>query len=134
MKRPKTDIRLGDKVTVRLDEVGSRVRGRVESLDGTLAVVLLESGKSLKVTAGELTNYSSAARKVWASTPNRRVGPTKGKRITDRISVTIRVDRRLWRAFESLEESGAISDRTVWLNNVIRQGIEWLDPTRNRLD
>ena len=71
MKRPKTDIRLRDKVTVRLDEGGSRVRG--ESLDGTLAVVLLESGKSLKVTAGELTNYSSAARKVWASTPNRRV-------------------------------------------------------------
>lgn len=133
MKRPKTDIRLGDKVNVRLDEGGSRIRGRVESLDGTLAV-LLESGKSLKVTAGELTNYSSAARKVWASTPNRRVGPTEGKRITDRISITIRVDRRLWRAFESLEESGAISDRTVWPNNVIRQGIEWLDPTRHRLD
>lgn len=53
MKRPKTDIRLGDKVIVRLDEGGSRVRGRLESLDGTLAVVLLESGKSLKVTAGE---------------------------------------------------------------------------------
>jgi len=114
---------VGDKVRVKT----SKVRGVVESLDGRRIRVRLETGLLTSFTELEITNYSMAARKAWENMPNRRVGRPKGTTTTDRVSVTLRIDRKLWEAFKSAEERGAIADRTASINELISEKLRELN-------
>ncbi len=117
----------GDKVRIKTgDHAGER--GIVESIDaGKLLVRLEESEVQVRVPAEQATNYSLAARKAWVTEPDRAVGRRKGTRLTDRVSVTLRLDRDLWEAFQELEKAGAIEDRTRLINRWLREKLAELD-------
>lgn len=110
------DAQPGDKV--RLKSATNRgARGTIEKVQSTkLLVRLNESGEVVEVTRSALTNYSLAARKAWERMPQRRVGRPKGTSTTDRVSVTLRIDRELWEQFKNAESSGLIKDRTATIN------------------
>ena len=117
----------GDKVRLKAgDHTGER--GVVESVDGEKLLVRLEqTAVKVRLSAEEVTNYSLAARKAWATEPDRAVGRRKGTKLTDRVSVTLRLDRELWEHFQSLEEAGVIDDRTGLINGWFREKLAELD-------
>jgi uncharacterized protein (DUF4415 family) len=117
----------GDKVRLKAgDHAGER--GVVEAVDGAKLLVRLEqSGTQVRVTAEQLTNFSLAARKAWATEPHRAVGRRKGTKLTDRVSVTLRLDRDLWEQFRGLEGAGVIDDRTGLINAWFREKLAELD-------
>src|SRR5262249_39187995 len=103
-------------------------RGVVEAVDGEkLLVRLEESDVKVRVTAEQVTNYSLAARKAWVTEPDRAVGRRKGTRLTDRVSVTLRLDPDLWEQFQGLEEAGVSDDRTGLINGWFREKLAELD-------
>jgi uncharacterized protein (DUF4415 family) len=111
----------GDKVRVKAPEHRG-ARGVVEAVkDGFLLVRLENSTTTLRLTAEAVTNLSLAARKAWQSLPTRRVGRPKGLRFSDRVSVTLRIDRDLWEDFQEKESLGAIEDRTALINELLRE-------------
>jgi hypothetical protein len=120
-------VELGDKVRVKTgDHTGER--GVVEAIDGEKLLVQLEQEEvKVRVTAEQVTNYSLAARKAWATEPDRAVGRRKGTKLTDRVSVTLRLDRDLWEWFLGLEEEGVIDDRTGLINRWFREKLAELD-------
>ena len=63
-------------------------------------------GSKVRVTPEQITNFSLAARKAWVTEPDRAVGRRKGTKLSDRVSVTLRLDRDLWEQFLGLEEDG----------------------------
>src|SRR4051812_32872150 len=94
----------GDKVRIRN---GTRERGIVESVEGALLVIRLDgANKSVRMPAHAVTNLSLAARKAWASMPDRNVGRPKGTKTVDRVSVTLRIDRDVWDRFVTEEQKG----------------------------
>ena len=106
----------GDKVRIKSRE-GASSRGVVLRVDGKSLVIQTEQSKEpLILNEVEVTNFSMAARKAWVSSPNRAVGRKKGARISDRVSVTLRIDREVWVAFQESEETGVIKDRTATIN------------------
>ena len=110
----------GDKVQLKTPEA-SGLRGVViEVCGGGLLVQLEASGKRLNVGQSEVTNFSLAARKAWEKMPDRRVGRPKGSRTSDRVSVTLRINRSLWERFREAERSGVVANRTQTIN-------EWLE-------
>jgi len=113
---------IGDKVRVK----SSKVRGVVEVLEGDDITVRLEDGLLTLVTGDEITNYSLAARKAWKNMPSRRVGRPKGTSTTDRVSVTLRIDRELWQTFKTAEQRGVIDDRTATINRWIAEKLREL--------
>jgi hypothetical protein len=117
----------GDKVRVKAgDHTGER--GVIEAVDGEKLLVRLgESDVKVRVTAEQVTNYSLAARKAWKTEPDRAVGRRKGTKLTDRVSVTLRLDRDLWERFLALEEVGVIDDRTGLINGWFREKLAELD-------
>lgn len=117
--RPK----VGDKVRVK----ATKVRGVVESLDGERILLRLESGQPACVESSGITNYSLAARKAWKNMPSRGVGRPKGTTTTDRISVTLRIDRKLWQQFKEAEGRGLIRDRTAIINDWIAEKLRELN-------
>jgi hypothetical protein len=111
----------GDKVRLKAGEHAGK-RGVVEAVDGEkLLVQLDDSGTTIRATAEQVTNYSLAARKAWATEPDRAVGRRKGTKLTDRVSVTLRLDRELWDQFLYLEQAGVIDDRTRTINGWFRE-------------
>lgn len=120
----------GDKVRMKAgDHAGER--GVIETVDGEKLLVRLdELDTKVRVTADQVTNYSLAARKAWATEPNRAVGRRKGTKLTDRVSVTLRLDRDLWEQFQGLEASGIIEDRTGLINGWFREKLGELDEGR----
>jgi hypothetical protein len=117
----------GDKVRLKVgDRAGER--GLVEGIDGEKLLIRLEnSGAKVRVTPEQVTNYSLAARKAWVTGPDRAVGRRKGTKLTDRVSVTLRLDRDLWEQFQGLEEAGIIDDRTGLVNGWFREKLAELD-------
>ena len=115
--------KVGDKVRVKL----SQARGVVRGVRGSNLLVLLDEGTTESVKDSEVTNFSLAARKAWESMPERRVGRPKGTQTTDRVSVTLRIDRELWEKFRSLEKTGLITDRTGTVNKWIAEKLDELD-------
>ena len=109
--------KVGDKVRVK----ASQARGVVQKTRTNNLLVLLNDGASEWAKASEVTNFSLAARKAWESMPGRRVGRPKGTRKTDRVSVTLRIDRELWEQFQKLEREGLITDRTGAVNKWIAE-------------
>jgi hypothetical protein len=124
----------GDKV--RLKAGGHfGARGVVESVEGEKLVVRLEESADLvRVMAEQVTNYSLAARKAWVTDPDRAVGRRKGTKLTDRVSVTLRLDRALWERFLGLEKTGVIDDRTGLINEWFREKLSELDREGPRAD
>lgn len=114
---------IGDKVQVKT----TKERGVVESLDDHRIQVRLSTGSLATITESEITNYSLAARKAWKNMPNRRVGRPKGTTTTDRVSVTLRIDRELWEAFKNAELRGAVADRTATINEWIAEKLREID-------
>jgi len=117
----------GDKV--RLKEGTHRgKRGVVEQVrTQSLIVRLNEGNEQVQLTASEVTNFSLAARKAWERMPDRRVGRPKGSTTSDRISVTLRIDRELWERFKRAEANGLIRDRTAVINSWIAEKLKQLD-------
>ncbi|WP_145231543.1 hypothetical protein [Gimesia algae] len=111
---------LGDKIRVKAD----MQRGVVERITGKSLTIRLDNGKTTKLTETELTNFSLAARKAWESRPDRRVGRPKGTSKTDRVSVTLRIDRELWIQFQTAEKKGLIVDRTSTVNKWIAEKLD----------
>jgi uncharacterized protein (DUF4415 family) len=110
------DAQIGDKVRLKGD-ANRGARGVIEKLESVnLFVRLDESGALVQVPRTNVTNYSLAARKAWERMPARRVGRPKGSSKTDRVSVTLRIDRELWEQFKNAESSGMIDDRTATIN------------------
>jgi len=110
------DAQIGDKVRLK-SGTNQGVRGVIEKVQSTkLSVRLAESGGLVRVPRSAVTNFSLAARKAWERMPQRRVGRPKGTSTTDRVSVTLRIDRELWEQFKEAESSGQIKDRTATIN------------------
>ncbi len=116
---------MGDKV--RLRTTGQK--GTVVGHSGELLSVRI-GNDVLTVTYREVTNLSRAARKAWLNMPSRRVGRPKGSSHVSRVSVTLRIDQDLWRAFRELEDGGLVEDRTRLINDWIRQKVEQLQAER----
>jgi hypothetical protein len=111
----------GDKVRLKHGAHAGE-RGLVEAFDGEKLLVRLEgSGHQVCVPPEGITNYSLAARKAWVTGPDRAVGRKKGTRLCDRVSVTLRLDRDLWKHFLALEDAGTIEDRTAVINGWFRE-------------
>jgi hypothetical protein len=124
------DSRVGDKVRLK-DE--RSVQGIVERVDGGhLLVRLAGSKRRTRVSISKVTNLSLAARKAWQRMPARRVGRPKGSRLTDRISVTLRIDRAQWENFRRAEKSGLIMDRTATINEWIGEGLTRMTRRKSR--
>jgi hypothetical protein len=118
---------IGDKVRLKAG-VSSGERGIISIIEDDEVVVRLEgSGRTVRVQPGEITNYSLAARKAWVTEPDRAVGRRKGTKLSDRVSVTLRLDRDLWEHFLGLEEKGVIEDRTAVINVWFREKLSKLD-------
>jgi hypothetical protein len=126
------DAKRGDKV--RLKGGAHRgERGVIESLEGDKTVVRLEdAGLIVGVVSNDVTNFSLAARKAWVTGPDRAVGRKKGTKLTDRVSVTLRIDRDQWERFVRLEQVGVIEDRTAVINAVLRAKMDELEREERR--
>jgi hypothetical protein len=97
-------------------------RGLVEAVEGDkLAIRLEKSGLKVRVRPEQVTNFSLAARKAWVTDPDRAVGRRKGTKLCDRVSVTLRLDRELWEQFMKMEDDGRIDDRTATVNRWLRE-------------
>lgn len=124
----------GDKVMLKAGGFRRR-RGIVEASDGgKLVVRVVDVGVVIRVAADDVTNFSLAARKAWVTGPDRAVGRRKGIRLTDRVSVTLRLDRDVWERFQVLELADVIGDRTATINRWFREKLDELQrrerPTR----
>jgi hypothetical protein len=115
-----SEHRKGDKVRIK----GGRFTGQRGTLlrahSGRWTVILAEQNLTALVPTEEVTNYSLAARRAWRSMPDRKVGRPTGSKVSDRVSVIFRVDRTLWDDFVRAEENGVISDRTMMINQCLR--------------
>jgi uncharacterized protein (DUF4415 family) len=120
-------IQAGDKVRLKAEPyLGAR--GVVEQPQGSHFLVRLDtSGEVVRVAPAEVTNYSLAARKAWESMPDRRVGRPKGSGTSDRVSVTLRIDRSLWERFRQAESAGLIGDRTETINAWVSERLNELE-------
>src|SRR5262249_50648010 len=90
------------------------------------------SADTVRVCPEGVTNYSLAARKAWVTGPDRAVGRPKGTKLTDRVSVTLRIDRDLWERFTALAEAGVIEDRTAVVNGWFREKLAELEGGERR--
>ena len=117
----------GDKV--RIKAKGSTAsRGVIMRIEGKKLVIQPEDSEELVVlTEAEVTNFSFAARKAWESSPDRAVGRKKKTTPSDRVSVTLRIDRELWEAFQEREAAGEIDDRTATINEWFREKLAELN-------
>lgn len=112
--------RVGDKV--RLKGGVTEPRGVISAVDGQSAIVKLASGSMAVVSLLELTNFSLAARQTWITRPHRAVGRPRGC-ITQRTSVTLRIDRSLWDRFRALERHGVIDNRGKWFHRLLESAV-----------
>jgi len=120
-----------DKVRIKNPEQRGQ-RGVIEAVKGKKLLVRVADGTLITADPKDLTNFSLAARKAWKSMPNRRVGRPRGTCLSNRISVTLRIDRDLWDDFKRAQAAGIISDRTELLNQWIRQKLNRLHAVDKR--
>jgi hypothetical protein len=117
----------GDKVRLKAGTHAGE-RGLLDGFEGEELVIRLEdSGRKVRVSADQITNFSLAARKAWVTEPDRAVGRRKGTKLSDRVSVTLRLDRDVWEQFRGLEEAGIIQDRTRLINGWFREKLAGLE-------
>jgi len=117
------DAEKGDKLRIKVAQHRGK-RGVVESVHTDDFVVRLnDTDELVSLTAEDVTNYSLAARKAWQRMPNRRVGRPTGSTTTDRISVTLRIDREVWVRVQDAEATGKLNDRVAFINKWIERGL-----------
>jgi hypothetical protein len=122
----------GDKVRLKSGTYAG-ARGILDAFDEEKLVVQLEdSGLKVHVTPEQITNFSLAARKAWRTEPDRAVGRRKGTKLSDRVSVTLRLDREVWEHFLGLEQNGVIEDRTGLINGWFREKLAKLASGRRQ--
>jgi hypothetical protein len=115
---------VGDKVKLKRPASGSNVRGVVVAVGPSrIRIRISDSDEIVSARPAEITNYSLAARKAWQHMPVRNVGRPRGSKVSDRLSVTIRVNRDLWKRFTQAEAEGLIGHRTSILNQWIAEGL-----------
>ena len=116
----------GDKVRIK-NGTHTGERAVVDKVRTSGLIVRLDTtGELVHTSESDVTNYSLAARKAWQSMPDRRVGRPKGTAKTDRVSVTLRIDRELWKRFKEAEGAGLIDDRTATINEWIAERLAGL--------
>nr|ADY57969.1 hypothetical protein Plabr_0340 [Rubinisphaera brasiliensis DSM 5305] len=109
-------MRTGDKIRIKAGPHKGK-RGLIEdAVENTLTVRLDNQNTIVTLMEHDVTNYSLAARKAWERMPHRRVGRPAGATSSDRISVTLRIDRNLWASFTEAESKGLIANRTHVVN------------------
>ena len=111
--------KLGDKLRIRSGPfAGHRAVVCAIEPNNRLSVQLTDgSRESLATTT--VTNFSAAARKAWKTMPKRQVGRPAGTKTRDRVSVTLRIDRRLWERFRMQENAGVIGDRCAEIEKLL---------------
>jgi hypothetical protein len=120
-------VKDGDKVRVKVG-AHSGERGVIESVaDDKIVVRLEKTAVVVRLDASQITNFSLAARKAWATEPDRAVGRRKGTKLRDRVTVTFRIDRDLWERFMGLLETGRIEERNSVVNRWFREKLDELD-------
>jgi hypothetical protein len=125
-------VAVGDKVRLKTGSHQGE-RGVIVLVEGQLLHVRIDGGRAVvRAEPWEVTNYSLAARKAWKTEPNRGVGRRKGTCLTNRISVTLRLDREMWERFIEKEEAGAIEDRTAIVNRWFREKLAELDAVESQ--
>jgi len=102
-------------------------RGVVECIKRGKLRLRLSQGLLITVPEGDVTNLSLAARSAWRHMPKRGVGRPRGSKVSDRISVTFRIDRELWEALKLAEARSLITDRTAFINAVLRDHLGTLN-------
>jgi hypothetical protein len=118
-------VQKGDKVRLRRGGPAN-ARGVVDAVEGDRLIVRLDGHRTtVRVPESAVTNLSLAARKAWKTMPARNVGRPRGRR-TDRVSVTLRIDRATWAWFQTYEDDGIIPDRSVVINAWFKRGLEKL--------
>src|SRR2546421_72496 len=118
---------VGDKVRLRHGDLAG-LHGVVRAVERNKLVVAVSArNRSVTVLLNEVTNLSLAARKAWLRMPHRRVGRPRGSKSSDRVSVTLRIDRDLWDQFRRSESKGLIGDRTSIINKWLRQKLDALE-------
>jgi uncharacterized protein (DUF4415 family) len=119
-------VEVGDKVRVRTGEHAG-ARGVVAVVEGNSVTIRLDgTAVTVALPTESVTNFSEAARKAWQSQPRRQVGRRKGTRLSDRVSVTLRIDREVWERFRFVEAHGIIEDRTATINRWFREKLDEL--------
>lgn len=107
----------GDKVLIK----SSGKRAIIQSTDRAIVIVKDQDDGTHSLLHSEIVNYSLAARKAWKKMPGRRVGRPVGTKRSNKVSVTLRIDRELWDAFVAAEKQKLIENRTTVINELIRQ-------------
>jgi hypothetical protein len=105
---------------------GARRRGRIAAVHPSSFCDAEVEGTIVRLDATHLQNYSKAARKAWERMPVRNGGRPFGSKVSDRISVTVRLDRNLLERLKLAATIGTISDRTEFLNEVIEGALSTL--------
>ncbi len=125
----KIENMLGDRVAVRGSE-GALTKGVIAQIAGDRVFVQVDdSDERVETESSKIRNYSLAARKAWASMPSRGVGRPRGSGLSNRVSVTLRIDRELWNRFKELERAGKISDRGDAIDASLRHILKgYFDP------
>lgn len=108
-----------DKVRVKRAEFRG-LRGTLLHQEDKEWLVHLFRGETIRLPITDFTNLSLAARRAWKRMPRRKVGRPTGTKISDRVSVTFRIDRAVWEQFVNAEELGVITDRTSLINRLLR--------------
>jgi uncharacterized protein (DUF4415 family) len=104
------------------------MRGEVLEVSGEKVSVRLRNpaAEAIWASSKDLRNFSQAARKAWQTAPKRSVGRPVGLG-SSRVSVTLRVDLKLWDRFKALEASDLISDRTQVIEKLLCEYIESIE-------
>jgi len=122
----------GDKVLIKKGSHAGR-RGVIIKVARSQSLLrLVESEQTCEICTEHLLNYSLAARKAWLKMPTRKVGRPFGTRVSDRVSVTLRIDRELWNAFQDAEEQGLIDNRTATINMLLQNFVDRVHRTRKK--
>lgn len=115
------DFRSGDKVRIRTGKFAGRRGVLLKGGTTGWTVGLDEDTHTMPIRTEDVTNYSAAARLAWGRMPDRKVGRPVGTKVSDRVSVTFRVDRPVWKDFLIAEREGLVPDRTTAINSFLRR-------------
>jgi len=123
---------VGDKVLIKKGKNAGR-RAIIAYFAGPRCLLSLsDSDQECEVNSVDILNYSLAARRAWLKMPTRKVGRPVGTRVSDRVSVTLRIDRELWNAFQAAEEQGLIENRTTIINTLLQSFVDRVQRTRKK--
>jgi ribosomal protein L24 len=122
--------RKGDKVRVKSGP-SRGVKGIISEVrSGLCNIDPFPGGVPIAVGVQDIVNYSAAARKAWKKMPERKVGRPKGSIRADRVSVTFRIERTLWESYLQAERKGALPERNVLIDEMVKKCLKDAERTR----